>query len=168
MKPRLIVETGVEKGLGSVLLCSALLRNQDEGFSGWYYGTDIAPEAGFLLAPPYDSVGQVLYGDSIESLKRLDSIDLFINDSDHSPEYERLEYEVIASKMTPRGIILGDNAHYTGELASFSENRGRQFLFFHEEPAAHWYPGGGIGISFPARADQSKLVDGESTNLAAD
>jgi len=149
----------VEKGLGSVLLCSALLRNQREGFPGQYYGTDIAPDAGYLLIPPYDSVGQLLYGDSVESLKRLDGIDLFINDSDHSSDYERLEYEVIAPKLTRRAVILGDNAHCSGELASFSRSLGRQFLFFREEPAGHWYPGAGIGISFPCRTDQGTAND---------
>ena len=149
MKPRLIVETGVEKGLGSVLLCSALLRNQREGFPGRYYGTDIAPDAGYLLMPPFDSVGQVLYGDSIESLKRLDGVELFINDSDHLSDYERREYQIIAPKLTHRAIILADNAHSNGELASFSRNHDRQFLFFREEPADYWYPGAGIGISFP-------------------
>lgn len=157
MKPKVIVETGVDKGLGSVLLCSALLRNHREGSSGQYYGTDIDPQAGYLLGPPYDSVGQILYGDSIESLKQLDGIDLFINDSDHSSEYEGREYQVIASKLTPRGIILGDNAHCTSELALFSQSHGRQFLFFREEPAGHWYPGAGIGISFSS-----------STNLVSD
>jgi hypothetical protein len=145
--------------LGSVLLCSALLRNQREGFPGRYYGTDIEPDAGHLLVPPFDSVGQVLYGDSIESLKRLDAVDLFINDSDHSSDYERREYQIIASKLTRRAIILADNAHCNGELASFSRNHGRQFLFFREEPAGHWYPGAGIGISFPSRARQGVTTD---------
>ncbi len=153
MKPKVIVETGVDKGLGSVLLCSALLRNQREGFPGRYYGTDIDLHAGYLLVPPYDSVGQILYGDSIESLGQLDEVDLFINDSDHSSDYERSEYQIIASKLTQRAIVLGDNAHSNGELASFSRNHGRQFLFFREEPADHWYPGAGIGISFPPRAN---------------
>ena len=154
MKPKIIVETGVDKGLGAVLLCSALLRNQQEGFPGQYYGTDIDPHAGYLLAPPYDSVGRILYGDSIESLKRLDAIDLFIHDSDYSSNYERFEYQLIASKLTRRGVILGNKAHSSGELAYFSENNGRQFLFFREEPKDHWYPGAGIGISFPPQASQ--------------
>lgn len=33
-KPKLVVETGVEKGLGAALLCAALLRNEAEGFPG--------------------------------------------------------------------------------------------------------------------------------------
>lgn len=153
MKPKVIVETGVDKGLGSVLLCSALLRNHGEGSPGQYYGTDIDPHAGYLLGPPYNSVGQILYGDSIESLKQLEGIDLFINDSDHSSDYERREYQVIAPKLTGRAVILGDNAHCTSELALFSQGQGRQFLFFREEPAGHWYPGAGIGFSFPSRSD---------------
>jgi hypothetical protein len=27
---------------------------------------------------------------------------------------------------------------------------GRNFVFFKEQPKAHWYPGAGIGISYPA------------------
>jgi hypothetical protein len=153
MKPKTIVETGVDKGMGAVLLCSALLRNEREGFPGRYYGTDIDPHAGYLLAPPYDSVGQILYGDSIESLKRLDAIDLFIHDSDYSSGYERFEYQLIASKLTRPAVILGNKAHDSDELARFSERHGRQFLFLREEPQDHWYPGAGIGVSFPPQAN---------------
>ena len=148
LKPRVVVETGVDKGLGSVLLCAALMRNQAEGFPGQYFGTDINPDAGFLLAEPYNSVGRILYGDSIQSLQSIPRIDLFVNDSDHSSDYERREYETIASKLTNRGLILGDNCHCNDVLADFSAMRGRQFVFFREEPRDHWYPGGGIGISF--------------------
>jgi hypothetical protein len=68
---RVVVETGVDKGLGSVLLCAALMRNRAEGFPGQYLGTDINPDAGFLLAEPYNGVGGILYGDSIQSLQSI-------------------------------------------------------------------------------------------------
>jgi len=148
LKPKTVVETGVDKGLGSIVLCAALLRNGQEGFPGQYYGTDINPRAGLLLAEPYSNVGRILYGDSLRCLATIPSIDLFINDSDHSVQYEQSEYEAIAPKLGPSGVILGDNAHATDALARFSEARGRRFVFFKEEPARHWYPGAGIGISF--------------------
>jgi predicted O-methyltransferase YrrM len=148
LKPRIIVETGVDKGLGSVVLCAALLRNRSEGFDGTYLGTDIDPNAGFLLSGPYCDVGRILYGDSIESLRSIPSIDLFINDSDHSADYERREYECVAEKLSPKAVVLGDNAHTTHELARFSIEHGRKFLFFKEQPKDHWYPGAGIGISY--------------------
>lgn len=148
LKPRVVVETGVDKGLGAVTLCAALMRNAAEGFAGRYFGTDKDPDAGFLLTEPYNRVGEILYGDSIQSLRSIPEIDIFINDSDHSAEYERREYDIVAPKLGSNGLILGDNSHCTDVLAKFSAERGRQFIFFHEQPKDHWYPGAGIGISF--------------------
>ena len=103
LKPAVVVETGIDKGLGACVLCAALLRNRDEGRPGRYFGTDINPRAGYLLTGRYAETGTLLYGDSIASLERLDErIDLFINDSDHSEDYEAREYDVVASKLSER------------------------------------------------------------------
>jgi predicted O-methyltransferase YrrM len=156
LKPEIIVETGVDKGLGSVLLCSALIRNR----RGRYYGTDINPKAGFLMQGAYSNVGTILYGDSIESLQKFgEKIDLFINDSDHSPTYELNEYKAIAKKLSPDGIVLGDNAHSSAILAEWSAKMGRHFIFWREEPAKHWYRGGGIGISLARHAPFAGFTD---------
>jgi hypothetical protein len=149
MKPAIVVETGVDKGLGSVLLCAGLLKNKAEGFPGWYFGTEINPSGGYLLKGRYAEVGRILYGDSIQSLVKFDrTIDLFINDSDHSADYEYREYLTIRDKITNKSILLGDNSHCTDKLSTFSIESGRDFLFFQEKPTNHWYPGAGIGISF--------------------
>ena len=151
-KPKVIIETGVDKGLGCVLMCAALKRNAQEGAPGRYYGTDINPEAGWMLTGEYAEHGEILYGDSIESLKAFEGpIDLFINDSDHSSEYEGREYETVAEQVA-NGIVLGDNAHVTDELLNWSKQQGRSYLFFKERPLDHWYPGAGVGISFLPRA----------------
>src|SRR5207247_2252213 len=41
MKPSIVVETGIDKGLGSCVIAAALIKNIEEGYSGYYYGTDI-------------------------------------------------------------------------------------------------------------------------------
>lgn len=149
LKPKVVVETGIDKGLGACVLTAALMKNREEGFDGKYYGTDINPDAGYLLSGHYADFGEILYGDSIESLAALnETIDLFINDSDHSADYEAAEYKTIAGKLSDRAIILGDNSHVTSKLLDFSLKQGRSFVFFGEKPANHWYPGSGIGISF--------------------
>jgi hypothetical protein len=149
LKPRTVVETGVDKGLGSCVLAAALLRNRAEGHPGRYLGTDINPQAGWLFQGAYREAGEILYGDSIESLQRLEGpIDLFINDSDHSAEYEEREYACIAPKLSPEAVVLGDNAHVTDKLYQFALTTGRHFLFFSEKPADHWYPGAGIGAAW--------------------
>ena len=152
MKPEVVIETGVDKGLGACLLSAALMRNYEEGHDGRYFGTDINPNAGYFLSGKYAEYGRVLYGDSIETLRSFDlKVDLFINDSDHSAGYEEKEYEIIAPKLSDCAIVLGDNSHVTDKLLEFSLKHGRQFVFFAEKPADHWYPGGGIGISIPRR-----------------
>ena len=156
LKPGLIVETGVDKGLGSCVLTAALKRNSQEGFEGRYIGTDINPNAGYLLTGEYAKFGRIMYGDSIESLRTIaDTIDLFINDSDHSADYEHCEYLTIASKLSHRAIVLGDNAHSCDKLLQFSLDMGRQFVFFQEKPSRHWYPGAGIGFSFHRHSSTS-------------
>jgi predicted O-methyltransferase YrrM len=149
LKPKVVVETGVHSGIGSCVLTAALLKNKTEGYEGTYYGTDIDPNAGFLLQAPYNQMGKILYGDSIESLTKLDAqVDLFINDSDHSAEYEYREYETILSKLSEKAVILGDNSHGTDKLFLFARKYGWQFLFFREQPLNHWYVGAGIGCAF--------------------
>jgi len=148
-KPKLVVETGVDKGLGAVLLCSAVKKNVEEGHRGYYVGTDINPQAGYLLDGVYADFGRVIYGDSIETLKQLPpGVEVFINDSDHSAEYEEREYGVIESKLTSNALVLGDNAHVTQKLAEFAEKTDRKFIFVPEMVEGHWYPGAGVGIAF--------------------
>lgn len=149
LKPKVIVETGVDKGLGSCVLTAALIRNKQEGYEGKYFGTDINPQAGYLLNGKYADFGTILYGDSLESLKNFDGmIDLFINDSDHSADYEAREYEAIEDKLSENSLILGDNSDTTDKLLLFSLAKNRRFIFFQEKPLKSWYPGAGIGISF--------------------
>jgi predicted O-methyltransferase YrrM len=150
IKPRIVVETGVDQGMGSLVLISALKRNSDEGHPGRYYGTEIDPRAGYLLTDPYKKWGEIIYGDSITSLREFHQpIDMLISDSDHSAEYERDEYQVVRDKLTPAALLLADNAHVTSALYEFARTTGRQFLFFQEKPRDHWYPGAGIGLAFP-------------------
>jgi len=149
LKPKVVIETGIDKGLGACVLTAALLKNKEEGFDGYYYGTDIDPEAGYLLSGKYKAVGAILFGDSIDTLKKFEkTIDIFINDSDHSGEYEMREYQTIEDKLNEHAVILGDNSHSTDKLFLFSRENNRHFTFFQEKPKNHWYPGGGIGVSF--------------------
>ena len=86
----------------------------------------------------------VIYGDSIETLKQLpQAVEVFINDSDHSAEYEEREYQIIESKRFD-SIILGDNAHVTQKLASAKRPIGNSSLFQRWSGA---YPGAGVGIA---------------------
>ena len=139
--------------MGAVVLCAALRCNASEGHTGQYFGTDIYPHAFYLLKGEYAKFGTPLVWRVSKSLETLEKIDLFINDSDHRGSYEQAEYDMIRNRLTPRAIVLGDTSNVTTKLAEFSMRYGRRFVFLSEEPADHWYKGGGIGISTPGIAN---------------
>lgn len=148
-KPRVVVETGVDRGLGTAVLAAAVRRNAQEGFPGVVYGTDIVPTCGYLLAEPYRAHCRILLGDSVESLRRLtEPVDIFLHDSDHRPEYEWAEFLAIEPRLHPESLVLSDNSQQTSKLREFAARIGRSFLFFQDQPKDHWWPGDGIGAAF--------------------
>jgi predicted O-methyltransferase YrrM len=149
-RPRHIVETGVDKGLGSCVLAAALLRNAAEGHPGRVTSLDINPEAGYLAkVAPWSEVVDLVIGDSLASIAALDRpVDLFLHDSDHRSAHERREFVAVEPKLAPGAILLTDNVTITNVLAEHAERTGRRFLAYRETPADHWYPGDGIGVAW--------------------
>ncbi|RZU73760.1 putative O-methyltransferase YrrM [Micromonospora kangleipakensis] len=149
-KPAHVVETGVDKGLGSCVLAAALLRNTAEGHPGRLTSLDINPEAGYLArATPWADVVDLVIGDSVASIGALDRpVDLFLHDSDHSRVHEKSEFEAVEAKLAPGAMLLTDNVTVTNVLAEHAERTGRRFLAYRETPARHWYPGDGIGVAW--------------------
>ena len=148
-KPRVLVETGIDRGLGTAVIAAALKRNAEEGFPGEVYATDIVTDCGHLLVEPYKSFCHVLIGDSVESLKNLTSpVDIFLHDSDHTPAYEWAEFMAIEPRLHPGSIVMSDNSQATSKLLEFAQRRGKAFLYFQDTPRDHWWPGDGIGVAF--------------------
>lgn len=149
IKPKLCVETGTDKGLGTCIIAAALARNAKEGFPGKILGMDINPNAGYLLQAPYTEHGQLIVGDSHASIRALtEPVDFFIHDSDHTPEHEEQEFQLIAPKLSPNALVLSDNSEVTDKLFNFARATGREFLFFAEKAVGHWCEPSGIGVAY--------------------
>lgn len=151
-KPAHVVETGVDKGLGTTVLAAALLRNAEEGQPGRVTAIDINPEAGYLVRTGvWADVVDLVHADSIAVLAALDRpVDLFLHDSDHSVAHERREFTTVEAHLSAGAMLLTDNVTSTRVLSEYAERTGRLFLAFTERPAAHWYPGDGIGAAWHA------------------
>lgn len=149
-KPAHVVETGVDKGLGTCVLAAALLRNAEEGHPGRVTAIDINPEAGYLVrSGPWADVVDLVYGDSIRTLAQLDRpVDLFLHDSDHTLAHERAEFRAAEPHLAPGAYLVTDNVTKGVVLCAHAEATGRRFLAFAERPARHWYPGDGIGVAW--------------------
>lgn len=148
-RPRVVVETGVDRGLGTAVLAAAMKRNADDGFPGLVHATDIVPECGHLLGEPGKSFCRIHLGDSVETLKRFtEPVDLFLHDSDHREEYEWAEFLAIEPRLHAGSIVMSDNSQQSPKLREFARRLNRPFLYFQDQPDGHWWPGDGIGAAF--------------------
>ncbi len=148
-RPRVVVETGVDRGLGTAVLAAAMKRNADDGIPGMVHATDIIPECGHLLGEPGKRYCKIHLGDSVETLKKFaEPVDLFLHDSDHREEYEWAEFLAIEPRLHAGSIVLSDNSQQSPKLREFARRLNRQFLYFQDQPAEHWWPGDGIGAAF--------------------
>ena len=130
-RPKIVIETGVDRGLGTAVIAAALKRNDEEGFPGLVYATDIVSTCGHLIPEEYRNYCRIMIEDSILTLKKFpDPVDIFIHDSDHSPDYEWSEFMAIAPRLHQDSIILSDNSQQTSKLLEFAAVIERSFLFF--------------------------------------
>lgn len=144
LRPEHVVETGTDKGLGACVLAAALIANG----SGRLTTIDIDDSSGYLIGGAYAKVTDRVIKDSLHILPSLQGVGLFLHDSDHTQDHEESEFNAILPGLIPGGLVLSDNTHCSGRLPKWAEETGRHFAFFREDPAKHWYPGGGIGAAW--------------------
>jgi predicted O-methyltransferase YrrM len=145
LRPTTVVETGTDKGLGSCVFATALMRNGN----GRLITIDVNPDSGYLVTDRYRDVVERRIGDSVTELEQLKTtIDLFLHDSLHTHDHEMNELRAVQAKLSTRAIVLSDNAHESDALAHWAEQSHRTFSFFAEQPQNHWWPGDGIGAAW--------------------
>jgi predicted O-methyltransferase YrrM len=142
-KPNVVVESGTEKGLGSLIINRALEKNG----IGQLHTLDIDIYAGSLFDAQDREKINLVIGDSIESIGRISEIDFFIQDSNHSIDHEILELKALEKQLSKNSIVISDNAHDSNALFEWSKRMGRNYIFINEQSKNHWYPGDGVGIS---------------------
>ena len=147
MKPRIVVETGVDKGLGSCVIASALIKNGNEGHEGVLHNVDTDSSSGWLIESPYETLVRSHQTDSLSFLSNFDeNIDIIIQDADHSYDYQMAEYMVVFPKMSNGGLIISDIDNKSSAFMDFSEAKGLKYFTWLERPKNPFYIPGGIGV----------------------
>ena len=150
LAPRVIVETGIHDGLGSVLLLRALARNADEGRDGRLISFDPLPQAGWLVTEPLSKRWTPVFQattDSLEAELEGLGVGMIVHDSEHTYECEHFELTTALAHSAPTIALVSDNAHGTTALRDVASSIGVDYHFFRERPRGHFYPGGGIGLA---------------------
>ena len=131
-KPRIVVETGTDKSLGTAILARALQKNG----TGEVYTVDIVQPRGYLqdqgrLNLPIKFITM----DSHEFLSNTSvEIDIFLHDSNHEYNYELEEYSRAFEKLSDEGILLSDNSNQNSSLYDFARSKNLRFFNIENTP----------------------------------
>jgi len=146
LKPKTIVQTGVCNGLSTALMTLALVKNGSEGrihvidlppifdsqdpawtVKGNVYGV-VIPEgksSGWIVPDAYRDLVDVQCGDAKQLLPplvdKLASIDMFYHDSDHTYNHMMFEFNEAKRKITPGGLIVGDDISWNASVWDFAD-----------------------------------------------
>ena len=145
-KPRMIVQTGVCNGLSAAFIMLALVKNGPEGrlrvidlppvfdpddpawtVAGTVYGV-VIPEgktSGWLVPDAYRDRFEVWNGDAKDLLPKMvdkvDSIDFFFHDSDHTYDHMMFEFHEVKRKLTKGGLLVSDDVSWNASVWDFAD-----------------------------------------------
>lgn len=133
LKPQVVIETGVSNGIFTHFILKAL----DKNGHGKLYSIDIrmtssaypsGKKTGWLAPPELRNRWEFLLGDSREILpillSKLQSIDIFIHDSDHTYDIMSFEFKTAWKKIKNGGILISDDINSNNAFKDFiSVNR---------------------------------------------
>ncbi len=148
LKPRVAVETGVASGSSSLTLLTAMQKNEE----GALYSIDLPPEAwaqeridyrdidrvtlpsgrapGWLVPQELKSRWNLLLGDARKEfpnlLGRLNAIDLFYHDAEHTYEAMISEFRLAWRHLNPGGVLTSDDVGWNDSFADFGKESGTQ------------------------------------------
>jgi predicted O-methyltransferase YrrM len=152
VRPRAIVETGVEKGLTSYFWLRGLADNE----FGTLYSIDLPTvgstervnadgrvdrshveteaRTGALVPPSLRKRWELTLGDATVELPallaRLGSIDIFFHDSDHSYGHQLWEYRTAWPVLREGGYLASDDVDWTAAFSDFSKEVGRTPVYW--------------------------------------
>lgn len=132
LRPKTVVETGVADGRSSFMILSALEKNG----VGTLHSFDIRRDAGSLVRGHQQwkfTVNDAHNPERTlsEAVGKLESIDLFLHDSDHRYANQMFEYRLAWRKLAQQGLLASDDFHHTKAFVDFAAAiRRRPHLLF--------------------------------------
>ncbi len=150
VKPRLVVETGIFDGLGSLMLLRALERNAADGVDGRLVSVDLDPEAGWIVPERLRGRWEPVFGDILTDLEpalRGREVDMLIHDSVHEEGFQRFEFGLALANAADPLYLVDCSGLMLPVLRELSEERDGRHAYFLERPARHFYRPPGTSVA---------------------
>ncbi len=152
LKPRHVVEAGVDRGLGALVISRALALNAAEGHPGAYTGIEYSPTKPIPLWEDYpERIGRIVRGDSIEFLDAgTEPIDLFVHDTTSDDTHVETQLHALTPRLSQRGVIA--STWTTDRVVEHALAHNLSLLTHQEEPVGHWFKGDRVAILYPRKS----------------
>ena len=148
-RPRLIVETGIHDGLGSLALLRALERNAEEGADGELLSIDTNPDAGWFVAERLHGRWQRVTGYTSEVLRPAlagREVGVLFQDTPHTYDNQTHEYRAALDHAADRLVLVDGGGGQSAALADLVAEHGGRRAVFYERPRHHFRPGTGTAV----------------------
>ncbi len=158
-KPRVVVETGIYLGLGSLVLLRALARNAEEGHPGELISFDAVAEAGSLVRPGLRDRWKRVIGPTTATLSAAlegRRVGLMLQDTPHTEENQRFEFGAVLDHAAARVILFDGSGGKSPTLRSMAEERGGSYHHVPVRSRNHVFPGDPAAFAIFGRADPSE------------
>lgn len=152
LKPELIIESGMDSGLGSTLMIYAQYKNSQEQkkLNFEFIGIDILQKKNFIFNFENQNFlkYKFVFDDSLKFLSNFNSKKkiMYISDAEHNYEFELKEFDLIKKNLCNNSIIISDNN--SGSLSKFSIQNKKKLVYFHEKSKNFWYGGAVSSVSY--------------------
>lgn len=165
LRPALVVECGVQEGLGTLVLLRALELNAEEGSPGRLVSIDPLANAGWLV-PGRLRAGWTFVNarseDGLEPTLAGERVDLLLSDSGGSYERELAEYETALRHASDSLVLIAGAGDQTPALRHFGERHGFTYRYFQDRPKDHFFRGGGTAVAVRSAAGSAGRGPGPS------
>lgn len=119
LSPEVVLETGVANGASTRRILSALSHNRGSGRLISCDIDDRVATAELTANPRFEFVKIGAQSDFSDLVERLDKIDLFYHDSDHSYDQQLFEYSTVWNKLPDGGILFSDDINWSYAFLDF-------------------------------------------------
>lgn len=144
LRPKFVFQSGTSRGVGACLLAAALIENEKQGYPGRVVSTDIDPEQGYGIQPPWSRVVSFVPRDSVAVLEGFEEkVELYVHDTAPG-QLARRELAALEGRLASGGILLSTWA--TDITRAFADRCGGRYWEWQDEPSGHWCKGARMAI----------------------
>ncbi len=104
--------------------------------------------SGLLIGPEFSELVERVIGDTLQCLRNIEIINLFVHNSDQSAEDEMAELDMVSPRLSTIALVLSHNYHAINELQKWTLKNDRHFAYFAKSPLNHRHKGAGIGVTY--------------------